>query len=201
MSLFASSSRDSKQQQLSTQTSPTRWESSFRKRALVRIKVERESDARRTRNPPGRFAQSQKYVCLEESKAHHSKIHGMTKDHLACIISSRVISSRVISSRDKRRPLRSLSQGSDESKWCKLHGRTDHTTEECRRINSMILEYGNTPQSQMMLNAATKIDELQTSAKVEIRRAKIEDDDAEKNAPASLPHQDDLPPPPKRQVR
>ncbi|CAA7057120.1 unnamed protein product [Microthlaspi erraticum] len=123
---------------------------------------------------------SQKYVCVEESKAHHSKIHGMTKDRLACIISSR---------------------GSDESKWCKLHGRTDHTTEECRRINSMILEYGNTPQSQMMLNAATKIDELQTSAKVEIRRAKIEDDDAEKNAPASLPHQDDLPPPPKRQVR
>ncbi|CAA7038690.1 unnamed protein product [Microthlaspi erraticum] len=46
-----------------------------------------------------------------------------------------------------------------------------------------------------MLNAAMKIDELQTSADVKIRR-QDEGDDAEKNAPASLPHQDDLPPPP-----
>ncbi|CAA7035359.1 unnamed protein product [Microthlaspi erraticum] len=96
----------------------------------------------------------------------------------------------------KRRPLRSLSQqDSDESKWCKLHGRADHTTEECRHVMSLIQEYSNTPQSQSMLNAAMKIDELQTSADVKIRR-QDEGDDAEKNAPASLPHQDDLPPPP-----
>ncbi|CAA7038756.1 unnamed protein product [Microthlaspi erraticum] len=63
----------------------------------------------------------------------------------------------------------------------------------------MILEYAILRKATMMLNAATKIDELQTSAKVEIRR-QDRDDDAEKNAPASLPHQDDLPPPPKRQA-
>ncbi|CAA7017760.1 unnamed protein product [Microthlaspi erraticum] len=51
---------------------------------------------------------SQKYVCVEESKAHHSKIHGMTKES-SRHASSRQDSSHQESSRqEKRRPLRSL---------------------------------------------------------------------------------------------
>ncbi|CAA7028713.1 unnamed protein product [Microthlaspi erraticum] len=109
------------------------------------------------------------------------------------VILARIISSRFI----KRRPLRSLSQqDSDESKWCKLHGRADHTTEECRHVMSLIQEYSNTLQSQ---SNAERRDENRRAANQRRRKnpsRQDEGDDAEKNAPASLPHQDDLPPPP-----
>ncbi|CAA7057469.1 unnamed protein product [Microthlaspi erraticum] len=91
---------------------------------------------------------SQKDIRVEESKAHHSKIHGMME-------SSRQASSRQESSHqeNKRRPLMSLlrckEEGNDDTKWCKLYGRTNYTTEECRHVNNMILEYnkGYTPYS------------------------------------------------------
>ncbi|CAA7045281.1 unnamed protein product [Microthlaspi erraticum] len=100
MSLFASSSRDSKQQQLSTQTSPTIGIKAFENGLWFESKLKESLMLDEPATLQDALHRSQKYVCVEESKAHHSKIHGMTKDHLACIISSRFISSRVISSRE-----------------------------------------------------------------------------------------------------